>query len=199
MTAPAAPTLTVIAGPNGAGKSTFTESARVHGTVPVLDADAIARRRHPRAPERAATEAGREMIQRQKEYLRTSVSFAVETTLAGMGILRLMEQARQFGFSIHLIYIGVDTVGATLGRIEERVARGGHGVPEHDVRRRYERSLGHLMMAIERADRATIIDNSSDYGPSEVLMINQGQIIKRAKDTPRWVSTALSKLLSKGS
>src|SRR5205823_7777978 len=65
--------------------STCTDSARLHGTVPVLDGDAIARGLRPQAPERAATAAGREMLRRQKEYLENGASFAVETTLAFLG------------------------------------------------------------------------------------------------------------------
>jgi len=195
---PAVPTLTIIAGPNGAGKSTLSDSARIHGQVLVLDADALARRLRPDDPARAAPQAGREMIRRENAYLASRSSFAIETTLAGTGTLRLMERAREQGFTVHLLYIGVDTVETVLGRIEERVSRGGHGIPEPDVRRRYERSLRHLRPAIDRADRTTLIDNSTDQGPFEVLVLEKRQIVSRAMEMPRWVTTTVDELLIGG-
>lgn len=196
MSTPPGPVLTIIAGPNGAGKSTFTDALSLHGAVPVLDADAIARRLRPDAPERAAIAAGREMLHRETAYLTNRTSFAVETTLAGTGVLHLMERARVQVFSVHLVYIGVDDVATLLGRIAQRVARGGHGVAESDVRRRYTRSLRHLPLAIDRADHTQIIDNSSDQGPLEVLLLEQGQLRRRSTITPRWVTIALSQILS---
>jgi predicted ABC-type ATPase len=193
---PPGPVLTIVAGPNGAGKSTFTDALSLHGTAPVLDVDAIARRLHPDAPERAAIAAGREMLRRETAYLGNGTSFAVETTLAGTSVLHLMERARARAFSVHLIYIGVDDVATLLGRIAQRVARGGHDVAEPDVRRRYTRSLSNLSLAVDRANRVQIIDNSSDQGPIEVLMLEQGQIRRRSDITPRWVTIALSPILS---
>jgi len=64
------------------------------------------------------------MIQRENDYLARGVSFAIETTLAGERVLRLMRRARQVGYDISLIYVGVDRVETVLGRIEERVSRG---------------------------------------------------------------------------
>jgi predicted ABC-type ATPase len=190
------PTLTVIAGPNGAGKSTLTASLHDSLRVPVIDPDAIARSLRPAAPEQAAMEAGREVIRRQIQYLESGTSFALETTLAGTSMLRYMEQARQRGFGVHLIYIGIDNVQTTIDRIAERVARGGHHVPAPDVRRRYTRSMRNLARAIERADHATIIDNSSDQGPREVLTIDMGRITAQVQDLPAWVTSYLGAILT---
>ena len=131
------------------------------------------------------------MIRRQRAYIEGGTSFAIETTLAGTAILRLMEQARAHGFSIHLIYIGINDVQATIDRIAARVARGGHNVPERDARRRYTRSLRHLAAAMERADAVTLIDNSLDRDQRAVLLVDRGQITSRADDMPAWVHIAL--------
>jgi len=135
------------------------------------------------------------MIQRENDYLARGSSFAIETTLAGKRVLRLMNRARQAGYSISLIYIGVDRVETVLGRIEERVSRGGHDVPEVDVRRRYERSLRHLRQAAERSNRAQLIDNSRDQDPFDVLLWEEGRLIQRCPQIPQWASEALRDLL----
>jgi predicted ABC-type ATPase len=66
----------------------------------VLDPDAIARTLQPAAPHQAAAQAGREALRRQRVYLADQRSFAVETTLSGSSILRLMEDARGRGFIV---------------------------------------------------------------------------------------------------
>lgn len=196
MSNPERPTLVVIAGSNGAGKSSWTASGHVHSSIPVLDPDAIARALWPDAPHQAATLAGREVLRLQREYLADARSFAVETTLSGTSILRLMENARASGFSVHLLYIGLEDVRIAINRIAVRVARGGHGIPAADVRRRYGRSLGHLRAAIERSDRVQLIDNTGEGDPREVLVIEDRQVHVRTTDMPGWVRAALGPINS---
>jgi len=185
-----APILTVIAGPNGVGKSTLTASLTVAQGTPILDPDAIARSLNPQAPETAATGAGRVVLTRQNAYIRSRTSFILETTLAGSAVLRLMDEARRRGFRIHLIYIGVDDVHLLLDRIAGRVLDGGHAVPEHDVRRRYIRSMRRLKEAIARADAVTLLDNVRDQEPRLVMTIDHGRGTLHGEDVPAWVDAA---------
>jgi predicted ABC-type ATPase len=190
------PTLTVIAGPNGSGKSTFTASARTQLDALIVDPDAIARELKPAAPEQAAVAGGREALKRQTTFLEQGTSFIVETTLAGNGPLRQMEQARQHGFDVGLYFIAIESVQTNIDRITERVAQGGHNVPERDVRRRYTRSMENLVKAVELADHATIIDNTLRQEPCIVLKISAGRIIAQAQDLPAWVTTYLGTFIA---
>ncbi len=54
------------------------------------------------------------------------------------------------GFAIHLHYLWLSSVDIAVARVRERVRKGGHNVPVVDIRRRFGRSLRHLV---------------SDYGP----------------------------------
>ena len=76
----------------------------------------------------------------------------------------MMLDAHRFGFEIVLVYIGTDNVEINLGRIRDRVLAGGHNVPETDVRRRYQRSLANLSIAVKRADHTILFDNSTEEG-----------------------------------
>ena len=49
----------------------------------------------------------------------------------------------------------------SFARVASRAARGGHSVPYEDVIRRFARSLENLPKAIALADKATILDNST--------------------------------------
>ena len=194
MSGPQPPFLVVIAGSNGAGKSTWTAAGRVPAGIPVLDPDAIARALRPDAPHLAAVQAGREALRLQRAYLAERRSFAVETTLSGSSVLRLMVEARNQGFGVELLYVGVEDVRIALRRIAMRVARGGHDIPAADVRRRYGRSLGHLRAAIAQSDCVRLIDNTAEGAPREVLVIEAGQIRVRVTELPGWVRAALGPL-----
>ena len=106
-----------------------------------------------------------------------------------------MEQARQFGFVVHLIYVCLDSVEGNLRRVTERVMRGGHHVPADDVRRRYDCSLANLLPAIQRADHVRIFDNSTDQEPKEMLSIEASIVIFQAPVLPQWLTKALGAFL----
>jgi predicted ABC-type ATPase len=180
------PTLTLIAGPNGAGKSTITRFVEIDGIERLLDPDAIAHRINPDDLAKAAIAAGREVIRRQTEYFRAGLSYAVETTLAGSRV-NLAEDARKHGFEVHLLYVGIDTPELSILRIRERVRRGGHLVPDDDVRRRYGRSMQNAAQLTLSADIARLYDNSDD-GHRLVLIAKSGRITFRADPLPSWLA-----------
>lgn len=185
------PTLTIVAGPNGSGKSTYTRAIRKSLEIPVIDPDWEARLLRPDAPEAAAIEGGRQAIKRARAYLENNESFAAETTLSGNTYLRMMAEAKQKGWQVNLIYVGVADVETNIDRVAQRVAQGGHSVPEEDIRRRYARSLANLPAALRQADRATILDNSTAAGHQPVLVIENGRVIEQARELSEWVKTLL--------
>ena len=118
------PTLTVIAGPNGSGKSTLMRSLNFEGRQNLLNPDDIAVELSPANPEKAAFAAGRQVLERTREYLQTGVSFAIETTLSSKQNLATLRAARDAGFQIRLIYVALDNPEKNLFRVKERVASG---------------------------------------------------------------------------
>ena len=87
--------LTVIAGPNGSGKSSVFRGLVVEGKANLLEADPIAKRVDPLNPRNAAVAAGREVIGRTREYLRSRQNFAIETTLSSATMIRTMREAQE--------------------------------------------------------------------------------------------------------
>lgn len=135
------PQLIVVAGPNGSGKSTLTRTLLAPTGIPILDPDAVARDLSQAAPEQMRLEAGRVVLQRQRDFMASGTSFVVETTLSGHTAVHLMAAAYRYGFIVKLIYVSTDNAEINIGRIAERVRQGGHQVPKPDVYRRYIRSL----------------------------------------------------------
>ena len=180
------PLLTIIAGPNGSGKSTVTQSVDFDGRDRLLDPDAVARTLNPMNPSAAAIAAGREVLKKIDNYLASGVSFAVETTLSRKGNLDLIAAAKARGYQIHLVFIGVDTPERCISRVRYRAARGGHFIPDADVRRRYERAMANSARAFRLSGVATFYDNSADKGRL-ILIAEDGIVVWRAVPLPGWV------------
>jgi predicted ABC-type ATPase len=187
------PTLTVIAGPNGSGKSTLTRSVDFEGSDRLLDPDSVARGLNALNPSAAAIGAGRDVLKLTADYLNRGVSFAVETTLSSRGRLDLIRKAKSRGYGIHLVFIGIDSPERCITRIRNRAARGGHFVPDADVRRRYVRSAANAAQALRLADAANFYDNSGD-GPRLVLVARAGSVAWQAEPAPEWVSLCIGGL-----
>jgi predicted ABC-type ATPase len=180
------PTLTVIAGPNGSGKSTLTQSFEFEGRDRLLDPDTIARGLNPLNPSAAAIAAGRDVLKRTADYLNRGLSFAVETTLSSRGRVDLIRKAKSRGYEIHLVFIGLDSPERCITRIRNRAARGGHFIPDADVRRRYARSVANAAQALRSADVAKFYDNSGDCARL-ILVANAGIVVWQAESVPEWV------------
>jgi predicted ABC-type ATPase len=139
-----APTATILAGPNGAGKTTFMSAYfRGEASSPLfVNADEIARYLDPHFAGTARDmRAGRLMLKRLDEVVRSGQDFVIETTLATTLYVRRIQHWRECGYRIALVYVRLPSVDASLRRVRRRAARGGHPIPERDILRRFDRSL----------------------------------------------------------
>lgn len=133
------PKIVIIAGPNGAGKTTFAraflpQEAQVSRFI---NADLIAAGLSPFAPEAEAIKAGRLMLDEIAECVRRRESFALETTLSGLGYLRHIGAWRASGYHVSLFFLSLPTAEFAVARVAERVRQGGHHIPEDVIRRRF--------------------------------------------------------------
>lgn len=135
----AQPVVVVVAGPNGAGKSTTAPALLrdVLGVTEFVNADAIAGGLSAFNSEAVALAAGRVMLTRLKTLARGRSSFAFETTLASKSFVPRLKELKAGGYAVHLIFLWLSSPELALHRVAERVALGGHDVPEATVRRRY--------------------------------------------------------------
>lgn len=155
--------LFIIAGCNGAGKTTasFTVLPELLQIKEFVNADEIARGLSPFQPERAAIEAGKIMLRRVQDLLSKNQTFAFETTLASRSFVLLIDQARQIGYSVNLIYYWLDTVQLAIERVKIRVSEGGHDIPTETIIRRYYAGIRNFVnLYKEKVDYWMLIDNS---------------------------------------
>jgi len=130
----------IIAGANGSGKTTFARQF-----VPVqypnaefLNADEIQREGIMFAHRVAA---GKEFLRRLSDVEERRSSFAVEITLSSRMYVKRLRRWSSLGYRISLHFIELPSPDEAVRRVAQRVAAGGHSVPEPDVRRRFERGL----------------------------------------------------------
>ena len=135
------PRAIIIAGPNGAGKTTFArEFLPAEGNCPTfINADLIAQGLSPFRPELMAIEASRLMLGRVRQMVAKRQDFAVETTLAGRVYLRMIREWKGLGYQVELMFLQLPSADLAVERVRQRVAQGGHNIPEPDIRRRFDR------------------------------------------------------------
>ncbi|MGO9839340.1 MAG: ZTL protein [Polyangiaceae bacterium] len=136
--------------------------------------------------------------------IRKRLSFAFETTLGGETMTRLLEQALSAGLEVMVWYAGLSSPELHIARVRSRVRRGGHDIPETDIRRRYTPSLQNLLRLLPRLTELRVFDNSEDGDPEAgkaprprlLLHMKAGRVVapSRAKiaATPDWAKPILT-------
>jgi len=138
---PPRPRLVIIGGPNGAGKTTLCVRMTTALGLTYLGADQIAAEQGLASTGQDAIRAARLFSGKVAEALARHESTLIESTLSGLSTRRLLASFRHAGYDITVALVFVDSPEVCIGRIRGRVARGGHFVPDDDVRRRFGRSL----------------------------------------------------------
>ena len=139
------PTLVLLAGPNGAGKTTFInqflrERAEAFHFV---NPDEVARSLTGSGPGRDLA-AGRMVLERLDQLFGLRADVVLETTLATRSHAVRIRDWRAAGYRVELTYLRPPSADFSVARVARRVARGGHGIPEDTLRRRFGLSLDYL-------------------------------------------------------
>lgn len=127
-----------------------------------VNADSIAAGLSPFNPESVAIEAGRMMLTRIHELMKAGIDFAFETTLATKSYISLVKSAQTSGYIVTLLFIWLDSPETALQRVADRVATGGHNIPEEIIRRRYFRGISNMInLYIPICDRWIVVNNQN--------------------------------------
>ena len=132
------PSAILIAGCNGAGKTTFARQYLPSNqpSAVFLNADEISRESVRFS---SSIAAGRELLSRLDSVVAIGQNFAVETTLSSKRYAGRIPQWQAVGFRVVLHFIQLASAEEAVRRVAARVAAGGHGIPEPDIRRRFQR------------------------------------------------------------
>jgi predicted ABC-type ATPase len=142
----------IVAGPNGAGKSTLAPKlvAQEFGITIYVNPDVIAQGLAGFDPASAGIRAGRILHERLEELRAAQESFAVESTISGRSLQRVLRTLKASGYTTLLVYLWLPEPDLAVERVANRVRLGGHYVPEADIRRRFHRSLVNFQTVYRR-------------------------------------------------
>jgi predicted ABC-type ATPase len=192
---PNSPLLIAIVGVNGAGKSTITARLRQEPGFPskYVNPDEIALTlTNIVDPIDRAYTATRKADDQRTIWLNNRQSMAFETVMSHPSKIEFMQSAKDAGYRIMLVFVGLSSPELSLQRVSQRFQSGGHNVPRDKIMARYDRVMALLPNALQVADRALIYDNSDDCAEARlVLSFNNGQVGYRASDLPEWLNFLL--------
>lgn len=173
------PELFIIAGCNGAGKTTaaYNLLPEVFDTTEFINADEIARGINPKNVDAAAFAAGKIMLQKIDDCIKAKRNFAFETTLSGLTYLKIIEYAKQEGFTITMFFVYLNNVEIAIDRVALRVSKGGHNIPTETIKRRFDKGLINVSKYLKIVDNWYLMDNSlSDYTEIAISISNKEEI-----------------------
>lgn len=202
----------VLAGTNGAGKSSIGGAMIRASGGDYFNPDEAAQQiveANPGLPIAAANGAawqeGKRLLERA---LAERGHFAFETSLGGATITKLLADAIAAGIDVHVWYVALATPELHLARVRARVARGGHDIPERDIRRRYDASRQNLLVLLPDLASLRVYDNSADADPGKgvapqpqlLLHAERGRIVRHCElaSAPEWVKPILLIALAAG-
>jgi len=178
------PKLYIISGCNGSGKTTasYTLLPDLLNCREFVNSDEFAKSFSPFDPGAASVTASRYMLMKINYLLERNLDFAVETTLATRTLLHIVKEAQARGYESTLLYFWLNSPELAIQRVRNRVAAGGHNIPDSVVRRRYVMGLQYFFDAyIPVVDRWVLADNSKPpftvvaEGSREVMYIRDNE------------------------
>lgn len=182
------PTYTIFAGVNGAGKTSIYKSIYYNENKDEkrINTDEMVAKIGSWQDNNLQIKCAREAIRLIKKYIFEGISFNQETTLSGKSIIKNISLAKEKGFYIIMNYIGVEGPEVAKERVKIRVSKGGHGIPDKDIERRYYDSIKNLNKVIEICDEVNIYDNTEVL--REIAYLKQGKIVWTDKNMPKWIN-----------
>ena len=158
------PVLTIFAGINGAGKSTlyrFQKTTKRSDLGERICPDEILEDNGGDWTNLAdVINSGKIAIRRIDDCIKNKKSFNWETTLISRMFYQIVQRAKEQGFTVNVNFIGVHDVKTSLKRIDKRIKKGGHGVPENIVKSRHRAQFDNIAEILELVDNAVFYDNS---------------------------------------
>jgi predicted ABC-type ATPase len=181
----ARPIIVAIAGPNGAGKSTFFHAHLALGALHFLNADALAREL-----ELEASDAAQLANRLRQSLVEQRESFIFETVLSdpvGDKVDFLSRAAAQ-GYTVVMVFIGIDDPVLSEQRVAMRVLQGGHDVPTRKLATRFPRTMKNLARAIRKLPHVLVFDNSDLARPfRQVAEFREGKALSLTEPIPAWL------------
>lgn len=179
------PILIALAGPNGAGKSTFFEAYLWKTGLYFVNADVLAAA-SGKDPYGAAAIADtiRSSLVHQRE------GFIFETVFSDPkgDKINFLKDAERRGYTVVLIFIGIDGPEISDDRVAMRVLQGGHDVSAAKLIERFPRTMSNLKKAMAELSNVWVFDNSDLRSPYRLVARMEADMeIELHEPVPQWL------------
>ena len=182
------PIVVALAGPNGAGKSTFYRAFLADSGLRFVNPDQLALQLNVDSYRAAdlADELRRELIARKESFIfETVFSDPVGTKL------QFLKETEAKGYSVALLFVGIDGPQTSEVRVAMRVSKGGHDVPTNKIAERYARTMKNLKRAMAELSNVRVYDNSDLLSPYRLVALVEDGALTLYPPTPAWLKPLL--------
>ena len=87
-------------------------------------------------------------------------------------------------YFIELHYVGVESVDIAKERVAVRVKKGGHGISEKDIERRYIDTFYNLKIVLPECGLAAFYDNTIEF--RRFAIYKNGKLVRVSHEVPLW-------------
>ncbi|MBQ7364827.1 MAG: zeta toxin family protein [Clostridia bacterium] len=183
----------IFAGINGVGKTALHKI--LEGNIHIgerISIDDIAASLGDWRDTTVQIKAARMAMAELKSAIAEGRSFHQETTLPGEAVVRFADLAKEKGYYIVLNYIGVASLEIAKESVRLRVEKGGHGIDEKVMEKRYEDMKKTLIPLLDRCDEVYFYDNTESF--RQVAMMLDHKLADCAPNPPEWLSEILKEI-----
>lgn len=198
------PTFFVVAGSNGAGKSTHSQDLLPDfmQDTPILDFDIRFNDLKKQFVKEglSAKEAYLKANGQVNDWfndLRNSAMqekkpFAYEGHFTEGSHWQPMLEAKQQGYFVHMVYIGLKDLQSSINRVEQRHKLGGHYVSQQQATLNYFGNMDMLDRNLKLPHKIDIYQN--DTSLNHICTIERGIVISTSKKIPEWIKKEMPEL-----
>ena len=123
----------------------------------------------------------------RKDLVGRRESFCMETVLSDTqgSKIGFFREAQAAGYKLLFIWIRLDSPALSQARVQQRVLRGGHHVPDDKLIKRFPRTQANAIEALKIADFGMVLDNISADEPYRMVETwHAGRCIERSSTEP---------------
>lgn len=186
-----APQFWIVAGPNGAGKTTCVQKEPISNLlqdVTFLNPDdrtliklqEMGYQGFVDAPVDVQTrmfiESADEVFSELQIHIAAGTPVGVETVLSSSKYQSLVDSVMKRDGTVGLIYVALSSSAIARDRVAARVRRGGHGIPDDKIDKRWQRSLENLRWFAEHSTAFWVVDNSDSNPANPPVLLASGKL-----------------------
>jgi predicted ABC-type ATPase len=118
-------------------------------------------------------------------FIAQNKSFSFETVMSHSSKIDEISKVVALGYTAYLYFVCIDSPEVNVSRVNNRVEKGGHQVPQNKIINRYYRTLENLHLALPYCYRAYLFDNS-DKEQVLIAEVYKGNMELKTSKLPNW-------------